>query len=477
MSPNPPGKSLHPGPQFCAAQVASSCDGHVALGHPGAIGQGVCTDTRKLEPGQVFFALKGANHDAHNYLDQAVEGGASVLVVERMPHKPIRLDGLAIVQVRDTTDALLDLARWHRSRLSARVLAVTGSYGKTTTKEMLRAILAPCFRVTAAPASYNNRIGVALTLLDASPHDEFVVLELGTNHPGEIDELAEAAAPDIAAITAIAEVHLEGLGSLEGVREAKAEIIRHLPPRGTLVLNADNEQCMMLTDRHPGPVVTFGTAPEADVHLQKVRPLGDGWSFEALGATFLLPVGGRYNTHNAAAALAMVREVGVDTAAALDALAAFNLPGLRYQRETIQGVRFVQDCYNSNPAAMRAAVQSFAAEKAEGKKVVVCGDMLELGEKSPALHRELGGHLAACRVDALVAVGAMGRHVLEGWNGTDEPTGPGLQFSDADTAWRRLWNMLEPGDAVLLKGSRGVHLESIIERIRANAGTEQRGVA
>jgi UDP-N-acetylmuramoyl-tripeptide--D-alanyl-D-alanine ligase len=341
---------------------------------------------------------------------------------------------------------------------------------------MLHTILAAEHRVTAAPASYNNRIGVALTLLDARYDDDYVVLEMGTNHPGEIDELAEAAAPEMAAITAIDEVHLEGLGSLEGVREAKAEIITHLPPRGTLVLNADNPQCMALVERHPGPVVTFGTAQDADVHLTAISRLGKGWSFRALDTQFLLPVGGRYNVHNAAAALAMATRLGVRAETCRRALAGFALPHLRYQREIIGGVAFVQDCYNSNPAAMRAAVESFAAEPAQGKRVVVCGDMLELGEEAPRLHRQLGAHLAGHSVHALVAVGDMARHVLAGWKSA-APARPGLNCESADEAWRVVWNMVQPGDAVLLKGSRGVKLEKVLEAIRRHADETTREVA
>jgi UDP-N-acetylmuramoyl-tripeptide--D-alanyl-D-alanine ligase len=472
-----PNTAKTPGaPEFTAFQVAASCGGHVVVGHPGTVGRGVCRDTRTLEPGQVFFALAGERHDAHAFLDRAVEGGASVLVVERLPQTPVPLDGLAIVQVPNTTTALLDLARAHRNHLQGRVVAITGSYGKTTTKEMLAAILQADHSVTAAPASYNNRIGVALTLLSARHDDDFVVLELGMNHPGEIDELAEAAAPEMGAITAVAEVHLEGVGSLEGVREAKAEIIPHLPPRGVLALNADNEQCMMLADRHPGPVLTFGTGEDADLRVADLRPLGDGWSFRALGRQFLLPVGGRYNVMNAAAALLLARELGIDAETAREALAQFRLPGLRYQREQIGGVDYVQDCYNSNPCAMRAAAESFSAEPAGGRRIVVCGDMLELGESAPRLHREMGEHLAACDLDALVAVGQMADHVLIGWK-MAAPARTGLAFSSAEDAWPALFELARPGDAVLVKGSRGMRLETMLDEIRKRTENSKREVA
>ncbi len=448
---------------FTATCIAGACGGRQTAGPPHATATGVSTDTRTLEPGQAFFALVGPNHDGHHHAAAAAEKGAPVLVVQRadVPAPP----GAAVIRVPDTERALLRLAAWHRGRLRAAVLAITGSYGKSTVKAMAGAILERTGSCTVAPASYNNRIGVGLTLLSARPRDEFVVLEMGTNHPGEIDELAAAARPNLGVITAIGPVHLEGLGDLDGVKEAKAELIPHVSPGGALVLNADDERCAALATRYDGTVYRFGAAQGADLRPTRVFPGGAGWTFDAVGCRFRVPVGGRHNVMNAAAAICACLAAGAGRGAAREGLAAFRPPPMRYERRTLGGVLFILDCYNSNPPALRTAVQSFLEEPAAGRRVVVCGDMLELGPDAPALHRQAGRELAEAGVDLLVAVGELGRHTSDGWQEAALPSQQAARFPDAQTAWRPLLAELKPGDAVLLKGSRRVRLETIAERI------------
>jgi len=468
----------HDGHRWTAGRIADACGGRLIAGDAAVRAHGISTDTRSLSPGQAFVALAGRNFDAHEFLPAAAAAGASVFVIERTPagwHAP---PGCAVVTVPDTDRALLNAAAWHRRRLRARVVAVTGSHGKTTVRDMIGAILSTTARCTVAPRSYNNRIGVALTLLSASARDEFVVLEMGTNHPGEIDELARAARPDLGVITAIAETHLEGLGSLSGVREAKAELIPRLPADGVLVLNADDPRCASLAERFPGATPSFGTSPGATVRVTAMRPAAPGWAFEALGRSFRLPVGGRHNVLNAAAALCATRALGADPDAAAGALDRFSLPDLRYQRRPLGGVTFVLDCYNSNPAALRAAAASFLDEPAVGIKVLVAGEMLELGKRAPALHYDMGRELAASGLDALVAVGPLARHMLRGWQTVARGGRIGVHFdSAAEAAWP-VWLLVSSGDAVLVKGSRAARMEVIVERIaRYAAGTPRREVA
>ena len=454
--------------RFTPRRIARACGGQVVAGPPDAAAGGVSTDTRTLRRGQAFFALVGPQHDAHDYLAQASERGASIFVVQREAAGWRAPAGTAVVRVQDTARALLALGAWHRGRLRARVAAVTGSYGKSTVKAMLGAALGRVGRCTVAQASYNNRVGVALTLLAARPTDEFLVLEMGTNHPGEIDELARAARPDVGIITAIGAVHLEGLGSLDGVREAKAELITHLNPSGTLLLNADDPRCASLADGFAGRVRTFGTSDGADVQARRIGPRGAGWRFEALGHTVWLPSGARHDVLNAAAALAGAEALGVPTLSAAAALERAVRPPLRYERLRLGGVAFIRDCYNSNPPALRSALRSFLLEENPGRKVVVCGDMLELGERSPELHRQMGAELAECGVHILVAVGEMGPHLVEGWHTRAMPPRFALWFPAARQAWLPLWRELRPGDAVLVKGSRGVKLETITDHIAAH---------
>jgi len=448
---------------FSAALIAEACRGELAAGAPTATANGISTDTRTLRPGQAFVALTGPNHDGHDYLDDAVEAGAPILIVQR-PDAP-RAHGVAVIRVTDTERALLRLAAWHRGRLSATVLAITGSYGKSTVKAMTAAVLSRVGPCTVAPASYNNRIGVGLTILSATPEDEFLVLEMGTNRPGEIDELAAAARPHVGVITAVGPVHLEGLGDIGGVKEAKAELIPHLLPDGALVLNGDDERCASLASRYDGAVFSFGVGEGADLRPTRIFPAAEGWTFDAAGRRFRVPVGGRYNVMNAAAAVCASIAAGAGLRAAREGLADFQPPPLRYERRVLGGVEFILDCYNSNPVALRAALRSFLREKNPGRKVVVCGDMLELGERSHALHRQAGRALADAGVDLLIAVGKLSSQTVAGWHDAALPSQDAAYFADAEAAWGPLLAELEPGDAVLLKGSRGVHLETIVERI------------
>jgi len=439
--------------------------------------QGVSTDTRALRPGQAFFALVGPRFDAHDYLPQAVAAGAKVLVVQRPPGDWLAPEDMAVVQVGRTAPALLALAAHYRRSLRAQVLAITGSYGKSTVKTMLGAALTRVGRCTVAPASFNNRIGVALSLLGARRDDDYVVLEMGTNHAGEIDELARAAQPDLGVITAIGEVHLDGLGSLQGVAEAKAELIAHLDPAGALVLNADDARCAALGARFGGRVRTFGADPSADVAVTNVRRADAGWAFEALGHEFTLASGARHDALNAAAALCMASALGVPAAEVAAALAGVERPPMRYERVELGGVTFIRDCYNSNPPALRAALRSFLLEVGAGRKAIVCGDMLELGLHAGRLHREVGTDLAASGAELVVAVGQMASEFVAGWCTRARAGQRALCFGSAEEAWLPTWEQLRPGDVVLLKASRALHLETITDGIAAHLARQGKEAA
>jgi UDP-N-acetylmuramoyl-tripeptide--D-alanyl-D-alanine ligase len=250
----------------------------------------------------------------------------------------------------------MDLARWHRGRLQGKVMAITGSCGKSTVKAMTGTILSRSGRCSVAPKSYNNRIGVSHSILRTHPCDDFGVLELGTNHPGEIDELAALARPHAGLITCIGDCHLEGLGSRHGVLEAKAELIPHLPPSGMLALNHDDDLCSSLADRHPGDVRTFGLDAGAQVRPILRGQRGNCQVLEVDGIPFQLPVPGHHNALNAAAAICLARWAGVEIRSATQSLAHLELPGLRFERRHVGGATFILDCYNSNPTAMEAAL-------------------------------------------------------------------------------------------------------------------------
>jgi len=469
-------------PKFTAGQIAMACSGSLVVGDWNAGADVIGTDSRTAAPGQAFVALVGEKHDAHAFVPVALEAGAAIVVVQRTDAAWRVGAGTAVVQVADTTRALLDLAAWHRARLRGAVIAVTGSCGKSTVKTILAALLATRGRCTAAQKSFNNRIGVSLTLLGAEVDDGFVVLEMGTNHFGEIEELASCARPDAGIITCIGESHLQALGDRQGVLSAKAELIPHIAREGLLVLNADDPLCMSLARRFGGRVITFGTDDKADVQAMHVRREAGGMVFRlglhgAEPAPFRLPFTGQHNVMNAAAALAAATWAGVGLDDARRALAQVGLPALRQQVRQIHGITFVMDCYNSNPTAMRAALRAFLDEPTGGRRVVVCGDMLELGPKAPEMHVRLGRVLGLTQVDTLVAVGPLGVYLLEGWNSLARDAQKALHFLSPDQAWRPLWDCLSPGDIVLVKGSRAMELEKIVEHIARHVAELKKSAA
>ncbi len=464
--------------KFTAAQICQACGGRLAAGQPQVGATAISTDSRTLTAGQAFLALAGPNHDGHSYVPQALQAGATVIVAERRDSGWCLPPGAALVLVAGTSRALLDLAAWHRRRLRGKVLAITGSCGKSTVKTMTAAILSRTGRCTSAPKSFNNRIGVSHTLLAAEAEDDFVVLEMGTSHHGEIDELARAARPHAGLITCIADCHLEGLGDRRGVMEAKGELVGHLEPGGLLALNADDPLCMELAGRHVGAVRTFGFSPGADVRPVGLRPEGEGQAFEICGRSFRLPVPGGHNVLNAAAAVCLSGWAGASLEQCCEALAQVALPDLRLQRRRIGDVEYLLDCYNSNPTAMRAALSTVLERYSGRRLMVVCGDMLELGSAAPHLHMHLGRVLALMRVDTLVAVGPLGRYLVRGWSQFAGEDQKAFHLSSADQAWPVVEQNVEAGDVVLIKGSRAMQLESIPEAIaRRAASSQQEAVA
>ena len=462
--------------KFTAADIADACGGKQVCGSGDVPLSGVSTDSRTIQPGQAFVALRGENHDGHHFVPDALQKGAPVLVVDHVKPAWDEADA-TLVKVNDTGEALLDLAAWHRDRLDALVAAVTGSCGKSTIKNMLEAIMSREGACTAAPSSYNNRVGVPLTLLDADMDDRFVVCEMGANAPGEIDELAACARPDGAIVSCIGDCHLEGFGGREGVRDAKGEIVPHITDGGTLVLNADDELCMTLKDRHDGPIRTFGFSDEAWLTPRNLERRVGNWVFRARNETFHLAAPGKYNVANAAAAMTLALSMGCSVDAVKEGLEDVSLPPMRYETSDIRAVTVVEDCYNSNPTAARAAVDAFLEEPIEGRRAVVFGDMLELGERAPELHREMGLFLGRRDIQMLVAVGEYGREVLKGWNRVASSSRQAMHFRDPEKAWKPVWDELAAGDGLLLKGSRNVGLERIVNRIREYVRNEGTGAA
>jgi UDP-N-acetylmuramoyl-tripeptide--D-alanyl-D-alanine ligase len=439
------------------------------------IAHGISTDSRTTKDGDLFVALRGPRHDGHDHVARALARGAVGAIVERdfplAGHFPDRI----LIQVEDTRRALLELAAWYRRRFNPTVIAITGSNGKTTTKELVAAALGT-EGVVKSPASFNNEIGVPLTLFRIESTTRYVVVEIGTNAPGEVAELARAAAPTHGIVTSIGPAHLEGFGSLDGVAREKGALYEAIPDDGVAFVNQEDLLCReQAVARGPDLLVTYGTDPEADVFA--LEP----WRSDEGRIGFLLygrmpisvPVSGLHNLPHVLAALSVVLYLGIDLETVVKRLADVVLPAGRLQRSEVGGVALIRDTYNANPASMRAALQELKETFADGRHVAILGDMLELGEEEEGWHRDIGQCAAELSLDALWTVGERGRWIADGARdgGLDESRV--FRSGGVEEARRVLPFRVAPGDVVLLKASRGVRLEELADeleaRIRADA--------
>lgn len=431
----------------------------------------VSIDSRTLEPGALFVAVRGARLDGHDFLAEAAGRGAAAALVHRDAPAPV---GLPLVRVADTTRGLSDLAHRVRRAAAVPVVGVTGSVGKTTTKDMTAHLLSTRGAVLKTEGNLNNQYGLPLTLLRLAPEHTAAVVELGMSAPGEIRALAALAEPDVATITRIAPVHLEFFPSVDAIAAAKAEILEGLRPGGTAVLNRDDPRVRAIGEGFRGRVVWFGRDRRCDVSADPSGPVHP----KALGMTVTLTVAGRtvdvtlpllgpHFVENFLAAAAAAHVLGVSAEAMAEA--ALSLRPARHRGEVVRlgaGVTLLDDCYNSSPEALLAAVAALALVPGR-RRVAVLGDMLELGASGRALHRE-GGRALAGRVDAVLGVGPLAREIVEG---AREAGLKALEhFATAAEAAAALPALVRPGDAVLVKGSRGVKLEAVVEALAARFG-------
>ncbi|MBC8108211.1 MAG: UDP-N-acetylmuramoyl-tripeptide--D-alanyl-D-alanine ligase [Anaerolineae bacterium] len=437
--------------------------------------QHVCTDTRMLQPGCVFVALKGEKYDAHAFIPEAAAGGAIAAIVQDVPAQA--MPNLHLIKVADTRIALGKIANFARKHMRCKVIAVAGSNGKTTTKYLINSVLSASLRGTMSPKSFNNDIGVPLTILPADPNADYLVLEMGTNHHGEIQRLTEMATPDIAVITNCGAEHLEFLDDLRGVRQENASIIRGLRPRGMLAVNGDDAELVSAVSAYSGKILKFGFDTTNDLFASDVRCDQNGTRFFLNNSKreIFVPMLGRHAALNALAAIAVARRLGLNDDAIMDALATARGPDMRLQMMSVAGVSVLNDAYNANPNSMRAALETTANLKTRGRRVAVLGDMRELGESSERYHRELGEFAATCKLDLLACVGAQAAILAESAERMGMPTGAICRFPDARSAAASIPGFLRDGDLVLLKASRGIGLELVAQAIsESRAAKSQR---
>ena len=429
---------------------------------------GVSIDSRTLEVGEAFFAIRGHWHDGHANVSEAAARGACCVVVHTIPDDPPA--SVPLVLVDDTTEALGRLAARYRARFSIPLVGVTGSNGKTTTKELIAAVLATRFTLLKSEASFNNQWGVPLTLLQLTAAHEAAVVEIGTNQPGEIATLTGLAAPTHGVVTTVADVHTEFLGSIEGVREEKAALVRALPASGAAVLNADDPRVLSMAADTAARVLTFGTGPQADVHLaspvvESISTIRFTLGHDGQRAAVELALVGRHNVANALAAAATGVALGLSLSDIARGLGTARAVKGRCVWREASGVRILDDTYNANPVSVRAALETVATRRGSGRLVVVLGDMLELGALADEAHREVGRLVAMAGVDELVGVGPRARLAVEA--AREGGLGEARHVMTFEDTVAHLLKRLAPGDVILVKGSRGMRLERVVDALLA----------
>lgn len=464
---------------FEIADLVRWTSGSLWRGRPNTVLRGVSIDSRQVAPGELFVAIVGPNHDGHRFCENVAERGAACLLVERGREGSIEApEGVAIVTVDDTTCALGALGAGHRANFSGPVVAITGSNGKTTTKEMCASILsvaAPCHRT---PGNWNNQFGLPLTLLGRGEHDRSMVVELGMNHRGEIARLVKLALPSVAVITNVGSAHIEYLGSRQEIAMEKGDIVATLPPEATAVLNADDSEVMSQAGRTAAKILTFGTARDADVRASDVSELdGSGYSFELvtpMGSIRATVKGlGQTTLINALAAGAAALCAGASLSAVAAGLAKHEpIEGRLQQRKLAGDIVLVDDTYNANPQSTEAALRMLAKKKGTQRALAVLGDMGELGEAAEAAHRDTGTLTAKLGIDFLIALGDRAETVAAGALDSGMEPACVVVAHDHVDASARANAILKERDVVLVKGSRSMRMERIVEAIVAESEKE-----
>jgi len=428
---------------------------------------GVSTDSRTLTADELFVAVRGESFDGHAFVAEAMRRGATGAVVDReWARGPVPGDRL--LEVDDTVEALIDLAGWYRDGFSPSVVGVTGSNGKTTTKDMAAAVLGARYATLKTEGNYNNHIGVPHTLFRLDAGTEAAVVEVGMNHPGEIERLAGAAKPCVGVITNVAAAHLESMHDLETIARAKGELLEVLPADGVAVLNADDRLVMEQSDRGPSTVRTFGFGPDADVRGSDVRDEGGAVRFALDGTDVALPVPGRHNASNALAAIAVGDALGVPREQSITALASFEPSSNRMQIVRAGSWSILNDTYNANPGSVAAALETAVALSKGEPVAAVLGDMLELGEAAREAHRDVGALAARAALDRLFVTGEYAGDVRDG--AVEAGMDPDRVVVDDKAALPGgVAEALSGSAVILVKGSRGMRMEEVVESLVALA--------
>jgi len=457
---------------FILEEVLKATGGRLLQGEEKTSFRGISTDSRTVAEGELFIALKGERFDGHHFAIEALKKRAGGVIIEEDKIRDIRWNGYrpsVVIAVKDALHALGDIARERRRNFGTPVVALTGSNGKTTTKDMISACLETTFPVLKTKGNLNNLIGLPLTLLNLTEQERIVVLEMGMNVPGEIRRLTEIAEPDVGLITNIEKVHLEGMGSLERVREEKGELFRRMRQNGTILVNQDDPRVIDLASEFRGQKITFGIDHPAEVMAKEIRVKGvGGTSFtlmmEGVTMEITLPLLGGHFVPNALSAIASASLFGIELEKVKKALE--NLQPSPMRMEVLrpkEGVTLINDAYNSNPRSMELALEILSEMKGKGRAIAVLGDMLELGDFSVEAHQHIGQRMQELSIDFLLALGDEAPVLVESAirHGLDSEK---ARIVESHTeAISILKKMVRDGDWILVKGSRRMGMEKIAE--------------
>ncbi len=429
-----------------------------AVGGAAGLVTGWSTDTRTLLPGDLFFALRGPHHDGHDHVSAAFDRGAVAAVVDREIAAPGPL-----LKVEDTLAALQRAAAWARAAWGGSVVGVTGSAGKTTTKDAIAHMLATKLAVGKTAGNYNNHVGVPLSILRLPEEARVAVIEIGMNHAGEIRDLSRIARPDIGVVTNVGYAHIEAFDSVDGIAAAKRELIESLPPDGIAVLNADDPRVNRFGAAFSGRVVRFGLSAEADVRAEDVEYSLEGVRFRVGDVSFNSPVFGRHGVSNLLAGIAVAGLYGIPPEQLREAARTFTPAQMRGRLIERNGILIYDDCYNANPDAVKAMLDVLRDTPAL-RRIAVLGEMLELGRWAEPLHRDIGRYAAMSGISVLVGIRGVARKMVDAAIEGGLATDAAFFFDDPESAGEQVSKMARRGDAILFKGSRGVHVERALER-------------
>jgi len=449
--------------------------GNLIQGNDFGLVKGISIDSRSVAEGNCFIAIKGAHFDGHDFVADAVKKGARAVIVSR----GVDIGGdVPVINVDDTVKALGKLAAFHRRKFNVPVVAITGSNGKSTTKQMTAAALRSLGKVLKTEGNFNNLIGLPLTVLRWEEDDKAAVLEMGMSAPGEIGWLTEVSDPDVGVITNISAAHIEFLHSIENVAEAKGELFKHMKSDGVAVVNLEDPRVVELARRYKRRTYTFGMQNNADVRFGRM----ESRALESVDMTLYvegreykmhLKVPGTHNVMNAMAALAVAKVIGINTEEAIAGIESFEPMSMRMERIQLRnGIQLVNDSYNANPSSMKEALRTVSGAKRSGRFVAVLGDMLELGTDSDRCHEEVGKFAASYHVDRLFVFGNFATHISAGAQMGGMKKDNISVYSDINKLNEDLLHFLKTGDVVLVKGSRGMKMERVSDFLKDEIGVE-----